>query len=136
MRPIESLIETGVYADDLDQAERFYGNVLGLPLISKEIGRHVFFRVGERSVLLIFHPDATLAGDHLPAHGCRGPGHFALGIDAADLDSWRAHLVRNNIAIEHEESWPRGGHSLYFRDPAGNLVELITPGIWGLASGW
>jgi catechol 2,3-dioxygenase-like lactoylglutathione lyase family enzyme len=136
MRPIECLIETGVYADNLDQAERFYGSVLGLPVMSKEAGRHVFFRVGKQSVLLVFHPDSTLTGDRLPAHGCRGPGHFALGIDVRDLDAWRAHLVRSNIAIEHEEAWPRGGHSLYFRDPAGNLVELITPGIWGLPSGW
>jgi len=26
--------------------------------------------------------------------------------------------------------WPRGGTSLYFRDPAGHLVELATPGLW------
>lgn len=29
-----------------------------------------------------------------------------------------------------------GGKSIYFRDPAGNSVELVTPGIWGLPSGW
>jgi hypothetical protein len=28
------------------------------------------------------------------------------------------------------------GISLYFRDPAGNSVELVTPGVWGLPSGW
>ena len=26
--------------------------------------------------------------------------------------------------------WPRGGESLYFRDPDGHLVELATPGLW------
>jgi catechol 2,3-dioxygenase-like lactoylglutathione lyase family enzyme len=136
MRPIESLIETGIYADDLDQAERFYGEVLALGVMSKEAGRHVFFQVGDRAVLLVFRPDATLVGDHLPAHGCRGPGHFALGIAADELDAWRSHLEHENVVIEHEESWPGGAKSLYFRDPAGNLVELITPGLWGLPSGW
>jgi hypothetical protein len=34
------------------------------------------------------------------------------------------------VAIEQEVDWPRGGKSLYFRDPAGNSVELLTPGVW------
>lgn len=136
MRRIEAVVETGIYADDLEQAERFYRDVLGLEPVASEAGRHVFFRVGEVSMLLVFRPDSTLKGDHLPAHGSRGAGHFALGIPASDLDDWRSHLGRCGVLIEHEELWPRGGHSLYFRDPAGNSVELITPGLWGLPSGW
>lgn len=136
MTEILSIVETSAYVDDLDRAERFYGDVLGLPLIGKEPGRHVFFRVGDRSVLLLFRAETTLKGDHMPAHGARGPGHFALGIAADRLDNWRARLAQFQVAIEHEEHWPRGGHSLYFRDPAGNSVELITPGLWGLPSGW
>lgn len=136
MRPIEGLVEIGVYADDLDAAERFYAGVLGLGLRGKEAGRHVFFRVDDRAMLLVFRPESTLQGDHLPPHGARGPGHFALGIAAEDLDAWRERLREQRVEIEHEESWPLGGHSLYFRDPAGNSVELITPGVWGLPSGW
>jgi catechol 2,3-dioxygenase-like lactoylglutathione lyase family enzyme len=136
MSPIDCLVETSIYAHDLEEAERFYRDVLGLELTASEKGRHVFFRVGQRSMLLVFRAESTLKGDRLPAHGARGPGHFALGILAADLDAWRSHLQSRRIAIEHEEAWPRGGHSLYFRDPAGNAVELITPGIWGLPSGW
>ena len=136
MRRIEAVVETGIYAEDLEQAERFYRDVLGLEPVASETGRHVFFRVGEASMLLVFRPHSTLKGDHLPAHGSRGAGHFALGIPGSDLDDWRSHLERCGVLIEHEESWPRGGHSLYFRDPAGNSVELITPGLWGLPSGW
>jgi catechol 2,3-dioxygenase-like lactoylglutathione lyase family enzyme len=77
MRPIEALVETAVYADDLEQAERFYRDVLGLDLAAREAGRHVFFRVGDRSRLLIFRAESMLKGDRLPAHGCRGPGHLA-----------------------------------------------------------
>jgi catechol 2,3-dioxygenase-like lactoylglutathione lyase family enzyme len=135
-RPIQCLIETGVYADDLDQAERFYRDVLGLAVHAREPGRHVFFKVGDADVLLIFRPQATQQGDRLPAHGAHGPGHFALGIAREDVSAWRDRLIEKGVPIEHEEDWPSGGHSLYFRDPAGNSVELITPGVWGLPAGW
>jgi catechol 2,3-dioxygenase-like lactoylglutathione lyase family enzyme len=133
---IKAVTETAIYVDDLDDAEDFYQAILGLRVIAKERGHHVFFQVGEANVLLAFFAEATLKGDPLPAHGATGPGHFALGIEAEALDSWRQQLQDHGITIEKEVGWPRGGKSLYFRDPAGNLVELVTPGIWGLPSGW
>jgi catechol 2,3-dioxygenase-like lactoylglutathione lyase family enzyme len=136
MKPIQCLVETAIYADDLDQAERFYRGVLGLELLAREEGRHVFFVVGDQDVLLVFRPQATRRGDRLPAHGTEGSGHFAMGIAAGEVDLWRDWLHEHDIVIEHEEAWPHGGHSLYFRDPAANSVELITPGVWGLATGW
>jgi len=136
MKPIRCIVETAIYAGDLDQAECFYRDVLGLHFLGKEERRHVFFQVGECDVLLVFLARATLVGDRLPAHGAQGPGHFAMGIAAEDLDAWRGWLRKHGVQIEHEESWPHGGKSLYFRDPAGNAVELITPGVWGLPAGW
>ena len=133
---IKAVVETAIYVDDLRAAEAFYGAILGLPVIGKEPGRHVFFRVGEAGVLLAFRAEATLQGDPSPPHGASGPGHFALGIDAASFDAWRNLLRGHGVRIEKEVEWPRGGKSLYFRDPAGNSVELVTPGVWGLPSGW
>src|SRR4051794_31704946 len=118
MTEIRSLVETSAYVDDLNVAERFYRDVLGLAVIGREEGRHVFCRVGEADVLLLFLADETLKGLHLPAHGARGPGHFALGIDADALDAWRRRLADHGVAIEQETNWPRGGRSLCFRDPA------------------
>ncbi len=134
--PIETVVETALYAADLDAAEAFFAGVLGLPVLGRDRERHVFFRVGPASVLLVFNPAATLPGEHLPAHGATGPGHFALGIRPEALDEWREHLVARGVAIEQEVTWPRGGRSLYFRDPAGNLGELVTPGVWGTPAGW
>ena len=128
---IKAVIETAIYVDDLDAAESFYRTVLGLLVISKEPSHHVFFQVGEASVLLAFLAESTLMGDQLPPHGATGPGHFALGIGAESFDAWRKHLESHGVSIEKEVEWPRGGKSLYFRDPAGNLVELVTPGLWG-----
>lgn len=133
---IKAIIETAIYVDDLDAAEDFYRKVLGLRVMGKESGRHVFFQVGEASVLLAFLAEATLKGDQLPAHGSTGPGHFALGIEAESFDAWRKLLQGHGVSIEKEVEWPRGGKSLYFRDPARNLGELVTPGVWGLSSGW
>jgi catechol 2,3-dioxygenase-like lactoylglutathione lyase family enzyme len=136
MYAIQQVVETAVYVDDLDRAEAFYRDVLELPVLGKEAGRHIFFRVGAASVLLAFIAETTLRGDVLPAHGARGPGHFALGIPASSLEWWKERLAARGVAIEKEVAWPRGGRSLYFRDPAGNAVELLTPGLWGLPSGW
>jgi catechol 2,3-dioxygenase-like lactoylglutathione lyase family enzyme len=133
---IQAVIETAVYVDDLRAAGTFYGTVLGLRVIGREPGRHVFFQVGEASVLLAFRAEATLKGDPLPPHGASGPGHFALGIEAEALDAWRKLLQGHGVTIEKEVEWPRGGKSIYFRDPAGNSVELVTPGVWGLPGGW
>jgi catechol 2,3-dioxygenase-like lactoylglutathione lyase family enzyme len=48
------------------------------------------------------------------------------------MDAWRDHLAARGVDIEAEVQWPRGGHSLYFRDPAGNSLELASPRIWGI----
>jgi catechol 2,3-dioxygenase-like lactoylglutathione lyase family enzyme len=133
---IKAVVETAIYVDDLQATDTFYGTILGLRVIGKERGRHVFFQVGEASVLLAFLAEATLKGNQLPPHGATGPGHFALGIEADAFDAWRKLLQGHGVTIEKEVEWPKGGKSLYFRDPAGNSVELVTPGVWGLPSGW
>ena len=35
------------------------------------------------------------------------------------------------MTIEADFRWPNGARSLYFRDPAGNSVEIVDPGLWG-----
>jgi catechol 2,3-dioxygenase-like lactoylglutathione lyase family enzyme len=130
-----SVVETAIYVDDLDATEEFYRRVLGLTVIAKKEGRHVFFQVGDSNVLLAFNAKTTGTEDHTP-HGASGPGHFALGIETQSLNDWREHLVASGVEIESEVEWPPGGKSIYFRDPAGNSVELVTPGVWRLPSGW
>jgi catechol 2,3-dioxygenase-like lactoylglutathione lyase family enzyme len=56
--------------------------------------------------------------------------HVAFGIASAELAAWEARLRARHIAIEGRTDWPRGGHSIYFRDPDGHLLELATPGLW------
>lgn len=127
------VLETCLYAENLAETARFYERVLGLPVIMREPDRHVFFRSGN-GVFLLFDPRRTRATDgEVPAHGTTGPGHVAFAVERASLAEWRDHLLRSGVAIESEVAWPRGGTSLYLRDPAGNSVELTSPSIWGIS---
>ena len=127
---VTDILETCLYADDLAAAEHFYQTVLGLEVIERQAGRHVFFKCGHR-VLLVFNPTKTLeTGANFPPHGARGPSHAAFAVPQNDLPAWRAHLEHHGVTIEKDVTWPRGGRSLYFRDPAGNSIELANPGIW------
>jgi catechol 2,3-dioxygenase-like lactoylglutathione lyase family enzyme len=83
-------------------------------------------------MLLLFEPGAAASGRRVPGHGATGPGHACLAVAEDALEAWQARLVAAGVAIEQEASWPRGGRSFYFRDPAGNSLELATPRIWGL----
>lgn len=131
MPPIDRVLETVLYVDDLEAAERFYGAVLSLELDSRKEGLFVFFKCGD-GMLLLFEPGAASTGRNVPAHGAHGPGHVCFAATEEALDGWREHLEAAGVAIEQEVSWPRGGRSFYFRDPAGNSLELATPRIWGL----
>src|SRR5712671_171648 len=125
------ILETSLYTDDLEKAESFYTRVLGLELFAKEPGRHLFFKCGNQ-MLLIFDPNRTLNESDVAPHGARGPGHVAFAVPLAGFDEWAAHLCSKGTTIEHDVSWPKGGRSLYFRDPAGNCLELASPLVWGI----
>jgi catechol 2,3-dioxygenase-like lactoylglutathione lyase family enzyme len=56
----------------------------------------------------------------------------AFAAAGAELPAWRAHLAACGVSIERDHAWPGGGHSLYFRDPAGNSIEIATPLLWGI----
>ena len=131
MRPIDRVLETVLYARDLEAAEGFYRDVLGLEVDSRKEGLFVFFKCGD-GMLLIFDPKRAASGRSVPPHGTTGPGHACLAVAEADLERWRARLAAAGVVIEQEMDWPRGGRSFYFRDPAGNSLELATPKIWGL----
>jgi catechol 2,3-dioxygenase-like lactoylglutathione lyase family enzyme len=136
MRPA-GILETVLYAKDLKAAEAFYRDVLGIEPFATATGRHLFYRCGGQ-VLLIFNPDATrvppAAGAlPVPPHGASGPGHLCFRATAAEIDAWVGQLAAKGVPIEADFQWPGGGRSIYFRDPAGNCLELAEPRIWGLS---
>lgn len=132
MRPIDRVLETILYVDDLDAARAFYQDVLGFELYSQKDGVFVFFKCGP-GMLLLFNPEAAASNTSIPAHGTKGPGHACFAVAEADLAAWRERLISQDVPIEQDVEWPSGAHSFYFRDPAGNSLELATPKIWGFS---
>ena len=127
---ISGVLETCLYVDDLVAAEAFYGKVLNLTSFSRVKDRHVFFKCGA-SMLLLFNPAQTVKpGGDVPAHGAHGPGHIAFAVPADQIPAWRAHLQQAGVQIETEITWASGGQSIYFRDPAGNSLEIATMQVW------
>jgi catechol-2,3-dioxygenase len=136
MPKLDHVLETALYVDDLGRAAGFYADILGLaPLYADE--RLRAFAVGGRSVLLLFRRGASLEtmrmpGGTIPPHDGSGPLHVAFAIAADELAQWEERLRMHRIAIEGRTDWPRGGRSIYFRDPDGHLLEIATPGLWSI----
>jgi omega-amidase len=125
------LLETAVYGPDLVALESFYVDIFGLQLISRVPGRLTTLRCGQ-TALLLFDPKATeRTGSPIPPHGTHGAGHVAFVVPQEEMPQWRERLQTRGIAIESQVDWPEGGYSIYFRDPAGNSIELAPPTIWG-----
>ncbi len=134
MLKLGRVLETAVYVDDLERAAAFYEQVLDLKVLSRD-SRFRAYDVGGINVLLLFLRGATLETVHLPGgtippHDGHGPLHVAFAVMAGDLPEWERRLGEHGIAIEGRTDWPRGGRSIYFRDPDDHLLELATPGLW------
>lgn len=132
-----AVLETVLYARDLDAAEAFYTRLLGREPYARAEGRHIFYKL-ESQMLLIFNPLATQKppGGPLPVppHGAEGQGHVCFAADASALEAWRRRLGEMGVAIEADFEWPGGGRSIYARDSAGNSVEFAEPRIWGFGA--
>jgi catechol 2,3-dioxygenase-like lactoylglutathione lyase family enzyme len=134
MPAIQDLKETALYVDDLARAVNFYREVIGLPVLLQD-HRFCALDVGGKHVLLLFLRGASnepmaLPGGTIPPHDGHGPIHIGFAVDATELPVWESHLAASGVEILSQVDWPRGGRSLYFRDPDAHLLELITPGIW------
>jgi catechol 2,3-dioxygenase-like lactoylglutathione lyase family enzyme len=135
MKPA-AVLESALYVDDLDKAEAFYRDVLGLDCVGRTEGRHVFFRCGE-AIVLLFNAAATRVASPgaslpVPVHGASGQGHLCFRATSPEMDQWIERLKSCGVAIEADFLWPSGGRSIYFRDPSGNSLEFGEPKIWGL----
>ena len=109
-----------ISARDLDESTRFYEEIFGMERIpSPDFGQPVrWLRVGDVQLHLILDPDAVSRSQH-------------LGLTIDDFDgAYDAVRARADATF----GWslvelPSGQVQLYFRDPAGNLVELNWPDV-------
>ncbi|MBI6847078.1 VOC family protein [Pseudomonas syringae] len=136
MPRLNRIIETALYVDDLAKAKSFYLTTLELDVMF-ESPTLVAFNVGVSNTLLLFKRGASLqtqylSGGEIPPHDAHGRIHVCFAIDADQMQPWVDRLALAEVAIEGRTEWPKGGSSIYFRDPDENLVELLTPGCWAI----
>jgi catechol 2,3-dioxygenase-like lactoylglutathione lyase family enzyme len=117
MPHVSSLAELTLETRDLAAMERFYRDVVGLCVLAREEDR-IWLGVGERTRLGLWSPGEKEFGD-------RGGGHvhFAFSASPGRLDALTERLRAVAVGVHGPVEHPGGDRSIYFRDPAGNVVE-------------
>ncbi len=136
MPTIGRVLETSLYVEQLPRSVDFYRRVFGFEALLAD-DRLCAFSVSAQQVLLIFRKGAStkpiaIPGGIIPACDGDGQSHLAFAIAAEDEHEWTEHLGQCGVEIESRVQWERGGFSLYFRDPDGHLLELVSPGCWAI----
>jgi len=128
---IARVYETVLYGRPVQELARFYRETLGLRQVAELGDSGVAIRLPDGGMLLLFDPELESRPDRSPPlHGATGPGHVAFSVAPGELDGWAATLEDEGVGLEDDVSWDRGGRSIYFRDPAGNSVELVDGEPW------
>ena len=128
------ILESSLYVADLDRAQAFYHRVFGFETFLRD-ERMCGMGVPGQQVLLLFRRGGSILpsptpGGTIPPHDGSGHLHLCFTIPVGELDAWEAHLAAEDVRLESRVTWPRGGISLYFRDPDENSLECATPGLW------
>jgi catechol-2,3-dioxygenase len=112
---------------DLDAAERFYGEVLGLPVVERWPDREaIWVMAGDRTRIGLWRPQVGIAGGRGGVHV-----HYAMHISDTDYDTALARLREHGYEPEERRFGTyEASRALYVTDPDGNVVELWT---WDVA---
>src|SRR5438067_2557157 len=116
---------TALLSSDVERTIRFYQGVLEFPLTEIIENRdyqgssHFFFDVGNGNLLAFFDFPGLNLGPYAAVLG--GLHHIAISVTP---ESWQ-HL-RENLDRAGVEYLLESGTSMYFRDPDGTRVELIS----------
>jgi catechol 2,3-dioxygenase-like lactoylglutathione lyase family enzyme len=134
MPRISQILETSLYVDDLAQSRAFYEGIFRFSALYMDERMCAMEIPGEQVLLLFRHgmtdEPAPVANGFIPPHHGAGNLHLAFAIPLGEIPAWEAHLAECGVAVESRLVWPRGGISLYFRDPDGHSLEVATPGLW------
>ena len=123
MRLLE-LDHFGLDVSDLNRAEQFYTEVLGLAVAQRFGGHQVLLRCGQQMLALFERPDLPpRITDRI--ENPLGKGHHAFKVKLADLQTAQALFQTKGVPTYGPIDW--GDHDcLYFLDPDGNLLEIVA----------
>jgi catechol 2,3-dioxygenase-like lactoylglutathione lyase family enzyme len=124
MIQLQELDHFGIEVSDLTRARHFYCDVLGL-IFRRELGADgLLLRCGKRSIALHRNPGRTPSPPSI-LDDPLGKAHHAFQVSDADFARARVEFPRRGIPTHGPIDW--GDHDcLYFLDPDGNLLELIS----------
>jgi catechol 2,3-dioxygenase-like lactoylglutathione lyase family enzyme len=114
-----------VLAADVERTVRFYQDLLEFPLTDLFENRdyqgstHFFFDIGNGNALAFFDFPGLDLGPYAEVLG--GLHHLALSVPPDRWARLKAKLDDAGIEYQHVD-----GSSLYFRDPDGTRIELIS----------
>jgi len=123
----DNRISAILVSTDLDRAQRFYEDKVGLTLSSETIKNHLVFECGDGTSLLIYGRPAPNKADHTQVR-----------FWSSDIDKDVTELVGNGVEFEEYDSetfktvnhivTSKGiGRSAWFKDPDGNTIALFQP---------
>ena len=116
------LNHTIVHAHDKQTSSDFFTELFGLPP-ARQVGPFAMVQI-----------DADLSLDFLDAEGTIRPQHYAFHVTETEFDAIFARINERKLTYwadphQHEpgriNTWD-GGRGVYFDDPNGHLLELIT----------
>ncbi|MGH2613984.1 MAG: VOC family protein [Thermomicrobiales bacterium] len=118
------LFEMVLEVADLAASERFYRDVIGLPIVERWSDERpaVWLAIGREGFLGLWPPET---GGAAAIHGGRGGAHvhFALRVPIGTLDATKARLEALGYPTE-DRDFGRGNRAIYLDDPDGNVLEL------------
>ncbi len=121
---LDGLFEMTLEVADLAAAERFYHEVIGLPVATRWSDERpaVWLALGREGFLGLW-PAET--GGAAAIHGGRGGAHvhFALRVPTGSLDFLKARLESLGCSTE-DRDFGDGNRAIYLDDPDGNVLEL------------
>jgi catechol 2,3-dioxygenase-like lactoylglutathione lyase family enzyme len=120
---VKRLDHFGVDVRDLDRAERFYADVLGMA-VEMRLPDQRLLRYGDGRCALFWKPGAAAPDPSIIANPL-GQSHHAFEVAWDDLAAARRLFAERGILHHAPIHW--GDHDcLYFLDPDGNLLELVA----------
>ncbi|MGK7901608.1 MAG: VOC family protein [Hormoscilla sp.] len=116
--PITQCLHAAILVSDLERAEQFYGKVLGLPKVDRQLKfTGAWYQVGNFQIHLIENRDVAIALWNAEKWGRNQ--HLAFSV--ASLDETKQRLLANGCPIQMSAS---GRAALFTQDPDGNIIEL------------
>ncbi|MGF1479360.1 MAG: VOC family protein [Cyanophyceae cyanobacterium] len=115
---ITQCLHTALLVSDLDKAEQFYSQTLGLPKVDRSLNYPgAWYQIGEHQLHLMVHPNFKTEPHNQEKRG-RNP-HVAFAVD--NLDEAKQRLLSGGYGLQMSSS---GRAALFTQDPDGNIIEI------------